>query len=155
MAYSTADDLEDTAAGGGVRLLDLADWDNAGTIDAAVTARIDAAIAWADGRINLYARMRYATPFSSPTPEIVQLSAELAVYKLKKNRGQLSPEDIREFNEELMPLLKDLAGGLARPDEPTPTATVSDASEWIDHPTAADDPCGTGVSREDLKGGAW
>lgn len=148
MAYSTQADVQ-VACGGAKRLLDLADWNNAGTLaDAGVIAVIAAAIDEADALINSFAQKRYATPIAAPTIDVVKLSARHATRVLRRNRGmQLVSDENDEKNDRAW--LKMLADGdvfLASDTQPTKSsATVDQVGErsW-----------GKTVSRKRLNG-SW
>lgn len=142
MPYATQTQIQ-LAAGGAERLVQLADWDNDGVVDAAVIAEAQNA---ADGWIDSYARSRFATPIASPSSTLVRVAAEEAVYWLRKQRGLIT-DDHRSDHEERERWCKDLAAGRVRPDEPLPAQSTAVRSAWVSN----DD---NEISREKLKG-AW
>lgn len=116
------------SVGGDARLVELADFDNDGVADAAVIARAQAA---ADGFIDPFLRVRYATPIASPSPSLVRLAADHAVYEMKKWRGGLTEMDLKDL-ENRERELKDYSKGLRRPDEPLPAKSSATRSAWVD-----------------------
>lgn len=92
MAYSTSDDVK-IAAGGEKNLVEMADQDGDGYVDADVVAR---AISTADGEIDERLAKQYTVPLASVPDGIRNRSAELAVFHLKRwrNRGQMTPDDL-------------------------------------------------------------
>jgi phage gp36-like protein len=97
MPYSTQADVE-TAAGGVKLLAQLADWDGDAEVD---VARVTSAIAAADRTINRYAAFRHTVPLNPVPDGAKQLSAELAVYYLKKWRRVLDEHDMAWFETEV------------------------------------------------------
>lgn len=144
MAYSTQSDLE-FAVGGTDRLIQLADWDSDGTADAAVVAK---AIAKADGEIDSYLRVRYATPVATPSQTLITLSAEWAIYLLRKARNMVSEANEAEHKQQIE-IAGALRDGKIRPDEPLPAASTAVRPSWRER-----DQDGEGMSRNGLKG-AW
>lgn len=142
MAYASQTDIE-MAAGGADKLVQLADWDGDGDVDATVIA---AAQAYADGLIDSYARRRYATPIASPTSTLVAKAAEECIYWMRERRS-IRSEDDRVSHDERIAWLRDLSNGLVRPDEPLPTKSTAVRSAIVDRSTQD-------VSRDGLKG-AW
>lgn len=110
MAYSTSDDLALTTT----LLLDLADDDDNGEVDAGV---VEAAIERADRRVDAYLRGRYELPFDPVPKEVVEISASLAVYYLLERRQITPPEGVKQRRDDAMTLLKDLQSGRASLDE--------------------------------------
>lgn len=107
MAYSTIADVQQ-AAGGAKRLLQLSDFDGKNAVDNAIVER---AIARADALINVYVHKRYGVDLEAPVPQVVvDLSAEEAVFALKKDRGMLTAEDI-ELHKERLERLEAIARG--------------------------------------------
>jgi phage gp36-like protein len=94
VAYSTQADLED-ACGGAERLVQLADWDRDGIPDA---PRIADAIAKADALIDSFASKQFHVPFSPVPPIIAQHSATLAKLNLARRRGQLTQDELEEWD---------------------------------------------------------
>lgn len=141
MAYATQTQIQ-LAAGGAARLVQAADWDNDGALDTDVLAQAQNA---ADGWIDSYARLRFATPIAAPSTTLVRIAAEEAVYWLRKQRGMVTDDD-RKDHEERERWCKDLAAGRVRPDEPLPAESTAVQSAWVDRPETEP------VSREGTKG---
>jgi phage gp36-like protein len=93
MAYCTQADLE-TAVGGAIRLVELADWDKDGVAD---VDRIADAIKKADGLIDGFASKHFHVPFDPVPPIINQHSATLAKLNLARNRRPLTPSELDEW----------------------------------------------------------
>lgn len=115
MPYASTTDIQH-AAGGADRLVQLADWDSDGVADAAVITAVQAE---ADGWIDGYLRLRYATPIESPTSTLVQLAAAECVYRLRRRRQVSTPEDVQEHEERRVQLV-DMGKGVVRPSDPAP-----------------------------------
>lgn len=141
MAYATQADL-DFAAGGAERWLQLTDWNDDTVADASV---VSAAQAAADGWIDGYLRMRYATPIASPSATLRLLSAREVIYQIKASRGTvaITKEDLDERTQRIEEL-KAMRDGKLRPDEPLPTPSTAVRAVFIEN----DDD----LSREGLKG---
>lgn len=139
MPYTSQTDIEN-AAGGNARLVQLADWEGQGAVDAAVIAAVQAA---ADGWIDGFLNKLYATPIPNPTSTLVQLAAEECVYQLRLRRGQVSEEDQqrRDKRQELLLLMNK---GVVRPSNPAPAKSDAVRSEAVVNNRDA--------SRENLKG---
>lgn len=144
MPYASQTKIE-LAAGGAARLVELSDWDGDADVDADVVEESQAA---ADGWIDSYLRMRFATPIPTPSSTLVRLAADEAVYWMREKRGMLSQQDI-EARKGRETWLRDCSKGLVRPDEPLPPPSSAIATTWVDDTTERD------VSRETLKGGVW
>jgi phage gp36-like protein len=120
VAYSGQAEVE-TAARGRKHLIQLTSSSNAGEVDAAVLAR---AIASADATIDSYAQKRYATGFAAPVPpKIVETSAELAVFYLKKWKGMLTDDDRTDHEETMTWLLALSEGKVSCGTEPMPPSS--------------------------------
>ncbi len=132
------------AAGGAVKLVELADWDDDGAADGDVIAMVQAA---ADGWIDSYLRARFATPVATPSDTLVRVAAEESVYVLRLRRQMVTELDT-EARKQRETWLRDCAKGLVRPDEPLPAASTAVKSAWVEDP-------GRAVSRDGLKGGVW
>lgn len=141
MAYATQDMIQ-MAAGGAERLVQLADWDGDGAIDADVIAAAQAA---ADGWIDSYLRTHYATPIASPTETLRRMSAAECVYWMRCSRGmQLGDHDVegRKLRTDQLLLMQQRK---LLPDDPPPVAsTVAKRAVFVDSDRD--------VSRENLKG---
>lgn len=148
MAYSTQADVQ-TAAGGAKRLGQLCDWDGDAAVDA---PEVLAAIASADADINRYSSRRYTVPLT-PVPEgAMRMSADLAVYRLKKWRGVLDENDRTWFeanvaNDRGTGWLQQLAKGEVTWDsDPEPTKHSRVRDDVHDRPSDKD------VSRAKTRG---
>lgn len=97
MPYSTQADLEH-AAGGAHKLVQLADHNGDGVLDAAT---VTAAIAEADAEIGVWTRKRWT---DSIPLTVKALSARMAVRVLRRNRTMLTGADVeqQEFDTELL-----------------------------------------------------
>jgi len=92
MAYSTQSQVQ-TAVGGSVNLVQLADLEDTAEVDngAGVALVVADAIKRADGVIDSYVGHRYAVPLS-PVPDVVsELSASMAARILRRNRYRGQP----------------------------------------------------------------
>jgi phage gp36-like protein len=118
MAYCTQTDIQH-AAGGSDRLVELADYDGDGSVDAAVITSVQAEV---DGWIDSYFALRYSVPVDSPTSTVVQLAAAECVYRLKGRRQGLLGDDDRREHDERKEWLLHAAKGLVRPSDPAPAA---------------------------------
>lgn len=138
MPYSTQADLE-IAAGGAHKLVQLADHNGDGVLDAAA---VTAAIAEADAEIGAWTRKRWT---DSIPLTVKGLSARMAVRVLRRNRGMLTTADIEQqkFDTEL---LKSIAKGDA-----TAVDENAEASSMVVDKAAPRDTTKT-VGREKLKG---
>jgi phage gp36-like protein len=127
MAYATQEQIQ-IAAGGAAALLQLADFDNDGVIDADVIARAQVT---ADGLIDGYLRIRYVTPIASPTATLTGLAADEAVYQIRKWRNMAnSPENLKE-REQRISELEAMGKGIIRPDGPAPAKSDAVRAVWI------------------------
>lgn len=106
MGYCTEQDLVDRF--GNAELLQLADRDNNGTADSAVTAQ---ALADADAVIDSYLKTAGYTVPISPVPAVIELhAANLARYFLM---GALPTEAATDRYNQAIAWLKDIAAGRA------------------------------------------
>lgn len=143
MTYATQAQIE-LAAGGHATFVSLTARDNGVDIDPALVAEAQAR---ADGWIDGYLRLRYATPIANPSDTLIRIAADEAVYWLRSTTpggAMLSPHDIdrrKERERELEAMRK----GELRPDEPAPARSTAVKSAIITN-DALD------VSRETLKG---
>lgn len=139
MAYTTTADLE-AAAGGADRLVQCADWDGDGEVDATVLASAQAA---ADGLINSHAAKRYAVPIEEPSDVVVQHAAAEVIYLLRARRGMLTEHDV-ELKKTRDVWLEALGKGQVRPSDPLPAKS---SAVRTSHRSSSRD-----VAREKLKG---
>lgn len=145
MAYATQDQIR-LAAGGSSpagpsdRFVELADWNGDGAVDADVIAEAQLR---ADGWIDGYLRLRYATPIATPSDTLIRIAADECVYWMRSKKQQLSQEDMEERkNREHQ--LEAMAAGKIRPDEPLPLKSSAVTSTVVD--------LGGCITREGLKG---
>lgn len=117
MAYATTDDLVH-AAGGQDRYVQLFDWDGDGTADAGV---IERAQLLADGRIDGYARKRFATPIANPSATLRAFAAKLVVLEARITRGVIGDAEVKSAEMAAKEWLEDLAAGRVSPSDPEPT----------------------------------
>jgi phage gp36-like protein len=118
VAFCAQADVE-RAAGGAAHLVELTDLAGTGAVNAEVLAD---AIARADADILLYVNLQADIPTVSVPESIRSLSAQGAVYELRKARGALGTVDATA-REEWLTKLRDLGSGRARISEPMPTAS--------------------------------
>ncbi len=139
MPYATQAQIQ-LAAGGEKSFIDLADWDGDNVADAVVVAEAQER---ADGWIDGYLRLRYATPIATPSATLIRLAADEAVYWIKSSRSMAGEHDIkrRTEREHEMGMMRD---GKLRPDEPLPTKSTATRSVFVENDSE--------VSRETLKG---
>ena len=139
MAYAAQSDIQN-AAGGLARLVEFADWDGDGAVDAAAIAFAQAA---ADGVIDASAALRYDVPISDPTDTLKMHAAKECIYQLKFARGMVTALDAEERDQrtEWLALLRD---GKVRPANPAPAKSDAVRSAAVVN--------NRDVSRENLKG---
>jgi phage gp36-like protein len=141
MPYASQIEIQH-AAGGADRLIQLADWDADGVIDAAVIA---AAQEQADAFLDSYLRLRYATPVANPSATLRGYAAEHAVYWMRQARGMTGPDEQTQL-ENRQRQLEAMRDGKLRPDEPLPAKSTAVRASF--RARSGD------VSRDKLKG-AW
>jgi phage gp36-like protein len=141
VTYSSLTDVQ-VAAGGLANLVSLTD--QSGTqvaVDQDVLTRSQAR---ADAFINGYLRIRYATPLASPSPEIRDMAAEIAVYFLRQAKpGMLGEHQVKE-HELRVKWLEDVRAGRIRIDDIDPPKSSAVKSAVV--------PLGGDITRETLKG---
>jgi phage gp36-like protein len=121
MAYTTQAQIE-TALGGPAKLVELADLDGNGALDAQALADAQARCdGWIDGFL-----WQYGTPVADPSSTLQQIAIEETIYQLRWAKRMVSVED-REDRERRELTLKDMRDGKQRPDKPRPVATVNRA----------------------------
>lgn len=136
MPYATEADLAEQA--GGVARLDesippdnpAADPDNRGYWIARALTR-------GDDEINAYLPPRYATPLTAPSPYIVRLAAEAALYWLRSiGQNRLTEDDVARKEFRLQELRRIREGKLWPGDSPPAatsgrrSTTVASSSKW-------------------------
>ncbi len=123
MTYCTLTDIRGMAPESD--LVELTDDSDAGVID---QAKIDAAIGYADELINGYLRGKYDLPMSPVPPLLKNLAADIALYRLYKNRSKLAvPEAIKDGHANAIKLLGAIqAGTIALGVGGTGTASAGD-----------------------------
>lgn len=139
MAYIDTDDLE-LAAGGAARLIEIADIDGDGVADPEVLA---GAITAADGWIDGYLRVRFATPIAAPTATVKAQIADEAIHWIYKRRRMVTEQDVLDKTARDL-WARAIADGKLRPDEPNPAPSTAIRSAFRTSSRA--------VSRETLKG---
>jgi phage gp36-like protein len=145
MAYCEQSDVE-VAAGGPDDLIELTDQDRNGAVDAHV---VDKCIARGDALINTYANKLFLVPFVAPVPdEIRELSAELAVYYLRKQRRSLTDEDRKDFESNVRWL-----EALSKGEVTIGTAVLPTKSSLVRDKTLST--ASTNDARRDAKKGFW
>lgn len=144
MAYCTQSDVE-LAVGGAERLRQLADWDRDNSVDTDVVAN---AIEWADGYIDSVISRRYAVPVASPIPvRLKHLSADGAIYKLKKDRGMATEQDVEHFTDVWQKEVEKIGNGqITLGVDPLPTKSSLVADQQVDRPSTKN------VGRDQTKG---
>lgn len=123
MPYATTQDLIDRF--GEEEMLQLADRDGDGAIDAAV---VDRAVADADAEIEGYLVGRYALPLASIPPVLARIACDIARYHLYDD---LATETVRTRYEDARRLLESIAAGKVQLGLPASAgaATVSGSPE--------------------------
>lgn len=117
MAYSTTEDLVH-ACGGEDRYVQVFDWDKDGVADVDVIAR---AQVLADGKIDGYARKRFATPILNPSATLRAFAAKLVVLEARNTRGMIGEAELTTAERLNRDWLEDLAAGKISPSDPEPT----------------------------------
>lgn len=119
MTYATLTQIQ-LAAGGADRLVEMADWDADGAIDAGVVEDAQAA---AEAWMHEWLRLRFLVPVVPTTPEgaatLARISAAETVYRILSRRRFAGKSD-HDGHEERERELKGFADGHRRPDEPLP-----------------------------------
>ncbi|MGR3433496.1 MAG: phage protein Gp36 family protein [Shimia sp.] len=106
MAYATQADIETIYS---PDALHVADRDGDGVVDAAAVAR---ALDAASDEVDTYLGSRYAVPLPNPTAFVVQLTIDIALYRLALARDVLTAE-ARQRYEDAIGHLKSIASGKA------------------------------------------
>lgn len=143
MTYATLQQIQ-MAAGGPDKLVELADWNGDGTIDAGV---VEDAQARAEGWMHGFLRLRHTVPITNPTTEgaatLARLSADETVYILRTSRRLVGETDTEQRKERERELVEYRDGNL-RIDEPMPGKSSAVAATIVTN-------CSP-MSREGLKG---
>lgn len=132
MAYTTQEDLEH-AAGGAEKLVELADRDNDGIIDAAYLARAQAAAdGWCDSHLRKFSPADLAALRAAPTDTIRRLAAEETIYVLR-DWGPLgtSDQDLKKREMRAAELKLISADDLRVADTKTPRAQFVDNDDDV------------------------
>lgn len=139
MAYASQDDIEDACAGE-ARLLQIADWDQNGTVAArAISHGQD----YADMLIDGHAGVRFKELLDvggTVTKQIRKLAAAEAVYQIRVAIGQNSESDDKLAAARLL-TYQDIRDGKFDPspiDEAMPDASPDDVSEYIERDANAE-----------------
>src|SRR5688572_8018645 len=129
MSYATDAEIQH-AAGGATRLTELADWNGDGIAD---IAEIAEAAKKADGWIDGFLRIRFATPIANPSATLKQIAADETVYRLKtaKSTMGLTQADI-DSRTDRMRQLELMGKGVIRPDEPLPAQSTAVKSAIVE-----------------------
>lgn len=144
MAYASTSQIE-IAAGGRTRLIELADHDADGAVDAAVIAQACASV---DGMIDSYCGTRYSAPLATPSDVLRELAASEVVYKLHEQRGNVqSDSPMHRAHLERIGWLEKVSRGLVNPTNPLPASSDGARASWVER--------SEGVTRDSLKGGPW
>ena len=147
MAYSTLAQVQE-AAGGSENLRQLTAWEGETTIN---TDRVDAAIVAADAMIDSYVGRRLRTLLGDvvnpgEVPQSIQeMSADIAVLKLKMRRNQPSPETIDMMELKMSQLSQMARGGLV-------AGTTDAPAEESQRVIARKIPSSGNFTRDKLKG---
>ncbi len=141
--YAVTADLT-RAAGGATRLVEIADFDGDGVVDAGLT---DEALVKAEGLVNSYVRKVHVTPLVAPIPEsIVTITADIAIWMLKGWRDALTEFDV-ELHADRVKWLEGIASGkVDLGAAPTTAASPFNAASSTARPSSK------AVSRENTKG---
>ena len=140
MSYTTQTEIEN-ALGGPSKLIELADNNGDGALDAQVLADAQARCdGWIDGFL-----WSYGTPIANPSTTLKQVAIEETVYQLRWARRMVSIED-RDDRERREKTLIRMSEGKERPESPRPTPTVNRAT-FVDNTDDEDL-----ITRETLKG---
>lgn len=145
MAYANQADIQ-IAAGGSVRLREISDQENTGSINSTV---VDRAIADADAKVDSYASMRFAELVDAgllPLARAKALASREAVFLMKVWIGQDSEVDRNDAEDRRLELER-LAQGLQRPGRAMPGSSPANKSAVVDR-----DPNGTGMGRKGWEG---
>lgn len=129
MPYATTQDLIH-ACGGEERYVQLFDWDADGVADLSVVAKSQEL---ADGRIDAYARKRFATPITSPSSTLRAFAAELAVHDTRKMRGTIGESEMASAEKSQRQWLDDLAAGRISPSDPEPARSPNSTVVIVDN----------------------
>lgn len=137
MAYSSQTDVQNRA-GGSARLRELSDFENAGSINATIVA---AAIAEADAWIDTFVQKRFAVPLSPVPTSVLMLSANEAVYRMKKWRSQATAEDDEDhiIRRDLLTAFANGANVLGVEPLPAKSKLVADVHLPVSSSAAEDD----------------
>lgn len=123
MTYAIQQDLID--AYGAPELQALTDIDALAT-GAIVTARLDRAIAAAEGEIDGYLAARYQVPLATVPVNIKQATCDIARYRLYRDKA---PELVLENYKAAIRLCRDISTGTVR--LPLPSGVESERSETL------------------------
>jgi phage gp36-like protein len=129
MSYTTQDRLV-VAAGGATKLAQLADFEGDGTgIDDVIARALAAADGWIDG----YLRIRYATPIDIPSETLKGIADDEALYQIRKWRSALSltEQDTTQRTQRIHEL-EAMQKGTMRPDDPAPArSSAASKAMWV------------------------
>jgi phage gp36-like protein len=128
VAYASQDQIE-SAAGGAELLVQIADWDADGVVDAA-------AITWAQGAADSWINSFAGGPLGSPSLILQMYAADEAVYQLRSKRRALTTDDETKRVDRLA-WMQMLAKGQVRAE--LPAARTSAGAGPVDNRTDARD----------------
>jgi phage gp36-like protein len=135
VTFPTQAQIQD-AAGGADYLIQIADWDGDGAVDAAAIAKGQAG---AGMLVHHHLRLRYVDILLDPVTilgsqhaadELNHIAADEAVYVIKRTRGATTDADVKA-HEERVELLKALQSGMNRPANPAPAKSDAVRSEAV------------------------
>ena len=106
MAYSTKSDILDQLDEDS--LIQLTDDEGTGAVD---DDKVDKAISGADAKIDSYCQSRYAIPLSPVPATILDISVDIAIYKLYSRRADTIPEIRRDNYKDAIRFLEKVAEG--------------------------------------------
>jgi phage gp36-like protein len=122
MAYSTLTDILKVIPE--VTVIQLTDDVAANSVD---EAKVDEAIALADGEIDTYVGVKYPVPLTAPVPAIIRgISCDITIYKIYKRRLEEVPETRETSYRDAVKLLKEIRDGKM----PLPIADVDPAASF-------------------------
>lgn len=108
MTYATLQDLQTLC--GERELIQLTDRSDP-PVDAIDEDIVQAALAWADGRINSYVAAAYTLPLVTNPPLLTDLACDLARFRLYK---EAAPHEVKSRHDEALKMLQQIAGGRAK-----------------------------------------
>lgn len=127
MSYTTDEDIK-TAAGGAVRLDQLADFDRDGVADADKIATAQAqADGWIDANLRKFSPADLARLRAAPTATIKRLAASEVIFILREWRQGIAADDLT-LREQRIAELKEMRADQTRPDD-----VKSPRGSWVEN----------------------